>query len=88
MYRVIKAFVDLQDGNHKYNVGDIYPRENAISTPARLAQLAGVKNRQGVSLIEHFDDHVTAPAQLETVEQETPLEEIEKPKKSRKHKEE
>lgn len=84
MYRVIKAFVDLQDDNHRYSVGDIYPRENAISTPARLAQLAGVKNRQGVSLIEHFD----APVQPETVEQETPLEEIEKPKKSRRHKEE
>jgi hypothetical protein len=87
MYRVIKAFVDLQDGNHKYNVGDIYPRENVIQTPARLEKLAGVKNRQGVPLIEYFEPDII-PAQSNEVEQEAPLEEDIKPKRNRKHKEE
>ena len=27
MYKVIKHFVDLQDNNHKYDVGDTYPRK-------------------------------------------------------------
>ena len=30
MYRVIKYFTDLQDNNHEYNVGDIYPHNKKL----------------------------------------------------------
>lgn len=51
-YRVIKKFTDLQDGNHVYNVGDVYPREGYTPSEKRIAELASDKNRQGVPLIE------------------------------------
>lgn len=51
MYKVVKFFVDLQDNNHPYNVGDVYPRKGLEVTEERLAELAGVNNKQGVPLI-------------------------------------
>lgn len=51
-YRVIKFFMDLQDGNHAYNVGDEYPRKGLKVTDARIAELTGNKNKQGKPLIE------------------------------------
>ena len=52
MYKVIKYFTDLQDGNHPYNVGDIFPREGFEVLPSRIKELASKKNLQGVPLIE------------------------------------
>lgn len=52
MYKVIKFFADLQDENHVYNVGDIYPREGLEVSEERLAELAGSENKQGQPLIE------------------------------------
>lgn len=52
MYKVIKFFVDLQDNNHPYNVGDAFPRKGLEVTEERLAELAGSDNKQGVPLIE------------------------------------
>lgn len=51
MYKVIKFFVDLQDNNHPYNVGDVFPRKGHEVTEERLAELAGSDNKQGVPLI-------------------------------------
>ena len=73
MYEVIKKFPDLQDGNHVYNVGDVYPREGYTPSEERIAELASDKNKQGVPLIE-----VPASAEVdadETVEEETVAEE-------------
>lgn len=70
---VIKRFTDLQDGNHVYNVGDVYPREGYTPSEERIAELASDKNRQGTPLIE-----VPASAVVdadETVEEETAVEE-------------
>ena len=39
MYKVIKLFADLQDNNHVYEVGDIFPREGLKVSEARLAEL-------------------------------------------------
>lgn len=51
MYRVIKAFTDLQ-ASHVYSVGDTFPY-NCIEVDAeRIAELASDKNRLGVPLIE------------------------------------
>lgn len=52
MCKVIKHFVDLQDNNYKYEVGDIYPRKGLIVSKSRIKELSSNKNRQGVPLIE------------------------------------
>ena len=52
MYRVIKAFVDLQDNNHKYDVGDIYPHNKKKVSASRIKELSTDKNRRGIPLIE------------------------------------
>lgn len=54
-YEVIKYFVDLQDGDHEYNVGVKFPRGNKKATPERLAELSGSRNRQGKPLIEKVE---------------------------------
>lgn len=56
MYKVIKHFVDLQDNNFAYNVGDEFPRKNFSVLPSRIRELATDKNRQGVPLIEEIPD--------------------------------
>lgn len=52
MCKVIKKFTDLQDGNHVYNVGDVYPREGYTPSEERITELASDKNKQGTPLIE------------------------------------
>ncbi len=71
---VIKKFTDLQDGNHVYNVGDVYPREGYTPSEERIAELASDKNRQGVPLIE-------APASAE-VDADEAVEETKEPKET------
>lgn len=78
--RVIKKFTDLQDGNHVYNVGDVYPREGYTPSEERIAELASDKNKQGVPLIE-------APASAEVDAEETVEETEEKPRKRKAEKE-
>lgn len=64
MYKVIKYFTDLQDKNHPYNVGNIFPREGMEVTEERLAELTGSENKQGVPLIEKVVEE-KAPAKKE-----------------------
>ena len=56
MFRVIKHFTDMQDGNFAYNVGDEFPRKGMSVLPSRIRELATDKNRQGVPLIEEIPD--------------------------------
>ena len=51
MYRVIKAFTDLE-ASHVYYVGDIFPHNGVDIDAERIAELASDKNRLGVPLIE------------------------------------
>lgn len=62
MYKVIKCFLDLQDGNHPYNVGDVFPRSGVEVKEERLEELAGSHNKQGVPLIQIVEE---APAEKE-----------------------
>ena len=55
MYRVIRFFTDLHDGDHPYNVGDPFPRQGVKVTEERLAELSGSSNKQGMPLIEKFE---------------------------------
>lgn len=52
MYKVIRYFIDLEDKNHEYNVGDAYPRKGGKPTKERIAALAGNDNKQGQPVIE------------------------------------
>lgn len=61
MYRVIKAFVDLQDNNYKYDVGDTYPRKGLNVLQSRINELASDKNKQKTPLIEEIPENVEEP---------------------------
>lgn len=68
MYKVIKHFVDLQDDNHKYDVGDTYPRKGLNVLQSRINELASNKNRQGVPLIEEITEKAEEPKKKKSVE--------------------
>lgn len=72
MYRVIKYFTDLNDGNHAYNVGDIYPRKDLKVSEDRIKLLSSSNNLQGQPLIEKVE--------------EVKVEKVEKPKADNKKK--
>lgn len=61
MYKVIKHFVDLQDNNHKYDVGDRYPRKGLNVLQSRINELASNKNKQKTPLIEEIPEKVEEP---------------------------
>ena len=52
MYRVSKAFTDLQDNNYAYYVGDTFPRNGVEVGSEPIEELSSDKNLQGVPLIE------------------------------------
>lgn len=56
MYKVIKYFTDLHDADHEYHPGDTFPRKGVKVTNARIEELAGEKNKQGMPLIEKVDE--------------------------------
>lgn len=56
MYKVIKHFIDLQDNNYKYDVGDTYPRKGLNVLQSRINELASDKNLQKTPLIEEIPD--------------------------------
>ena len=58
MYKVIKHFIDLQDNNHKYDVGDTYPRKGLNVLQSRINELASHKNKQKTPLIEEIPEKV------------------------------
>lgn len=57
-YKVINYFTDLQDDNHEYNVGDVFPRSGKQVSEERLTELSNTSNRQGKPLIERVDEQV------------------------------
>lgn len=52
MYIVKHYFTDLQDKNHAYEPGDVYPREGLEPSPERIKELSSDKNLQHKKLIE------------------------------------
>lgn len=55
-YTVIKFFTDLQDNDHAYNVGDVFPREGKTVSDLRIAELSSEINAQGVPLIKAVEE--------------------------------
>lgn len=81
MFKVIKFFTDLQDNNHPYQVGDIFPRPDMIVSKERIAELSSSKNARGVPLIEEIKE---SPIVIEDKEESGESEEkAEKQKKKK-----
>lgn len=55
MYKVIKFFRDLQDNNHAYKVGDIFPHKGMEVSEDRLLELSTDKNRRQMPLIKKVE---------------------------------
>lgn len=56
MYKVIKFFRDLQDNNHAYKVGDVFPHKGMEVSENRLLELSTDKNRRHMPLIEKVEE--------------------------------
>ena len=65
MFIVINAFLDLQDAEHLYEVGDAYPREGLEPSEERIKELLGSDNLQGQPMIKAVK---TVPADKEPEE--------------------
>jgi hypothetical protein len=55
-YKVVHYFEDLQDFNHPYKVGDVFPRLGLNVTDDRLKELSSKNNKQGKPLIEKIKE--------------------------------
>lgn len=73
MYKVISFFTDLQDFNHPYKVGDVFPRQGMNVSEERLKELAGSRNKQGKPLIEKIEEEIVVE----------PAEKVERKKRQR-----
>ena len=69
MYKVIKHFVDLKDGNYSYNEGDCFPRKGAFASDERINELAGSNNLQKTPLIAKVEEKPTKKAAKKTAEE-------------------
>lgn len=56
MYKVIKAFADLEDGRHKYSVGDVYPRTGIYPSEDRISFLSSDRNLLHKPVIAYIPD--------------------------------
>ena len=65
MYKVIENFMDLKDNNHKYVAGDIFPRDGVQVSSTRINELATVKNRRGIKLIEEVKEEKPIETKVE-----------------------
>ncbi len=61
MYKVLKAFTDLQDNFHSYKVNDVYPRKGYEPSAERIAELSGSNNLQGKVLIQLVEEKPAVP---------------------------
>lgn len=52
MFIVINAFLDLQDAEYLYDVGDAYPRDGLEPSEERIKELLGSDNLQGQPMIK------------------------------------
>ena len=57
-YTVINTFVDLQDGNYLYRVGDKYPHGNKKVSAERLEELASGNNKIRQPLIKAVKEKI------------------------------
>lgn len=58
MYEVIHYFTDLQDNEHPYNVGDVFPRDGLTVSEERLKELLGSNNKQHKPMIKFVEEEL------------------------------
>lgn len=91
MYRVICEFADLQDNQHVYHVGDIFPHDGKEISEERIKQLMTGANFRGISLIEKVNESKgKAKVEVKAEPEEVNAEEVEvekpvKPKRKSKN---
>lgn len=68
MYKVLAYFTDLQDNNHPYDEGDIFPRDGLSVSENRLQELSSTQNRRKIKLIELVEDKQEPPKPLTKTE--------------------
>lgn len=68
MYKVLAYFTDLQDNNHPYDEGDIFPRDGLSVSENRLQELSSTRNRRRIKLIELVEDKQEPPKPLTKTE--------------------
>ena len=68
MYKVLAYFTDLQDNNHPYDEGDIFPRDGLSVSENRLQELSSTRNRRKIKLIELVEDKQEPPKPLTKTE--------------------
>ena len=71
MYKVIKAFTDLQDNRHAYIAGNPFPRKGLTVTEERLAELSTNANRRGEPLIKLVATKGAKPKEKDEAKKET-----------------
>ena len=76
MYKVIHYFTDLQDFNHPYDVGDIFPRQGVSVTEERLKELSGSNNKQKRPLIKCTENKVEQKSYTKTEINRMPASEL------------
>lgn len=84
MYKVIVDFIDLKDGNRKYQVGDIFPYEGTEVSEDRIIELSTSRNRRGKAMIVEVADKVSVEEKVVEEEQQVEEKSVEKPKKGKK----
>lgn len=52
MYLTTRAFVDLEDGNYRYEAGEKYPRKGYKPSTERVEALKEGNNKAGLKLIK------------------------------------
>ena len=74
MYRVLKFFRDLQDNNHAYHEGEIFPHGGMAVSEERLMELSTDANRRHEPLIALVDDKPEEPVEnrVEVTQEEEP----------------
>jgi hypothetical protein len=51
-YKVIESFADLQDNNHEYRAGDVFPRSDLKVSSNRIKELSTAQNLRNRPLIK------------------------------------
>ena len=69
-YKVIEAFVDLQDDNHVYHVGDKFPHNDIEISEKRINDLLSRNNRRKMPLIEKIEEKIEVEEVLDTIPEE------------------
>ncbi|MGV3187193.1 Rho termination factor N-terminal domain-containing protein [Staphylococcus chromogenes] len=81
LYKVEVQFLDGQDDNHLYKVGDVYPRVGIKPTQERIEELSTDNNRRNVVAISKLDLNKLKLSELRELAEQRDLDDISSRKK-------